>query len=285
MNIALLTCSNLDEFVNEEHHLEKALKDKGWDYDWIVWTESAPDWSFYDAVVIRTTWDYIQHKPKFLEYLKSIEDSGAKLFNGSDIVNWNSDKKYLKELEGKGVRIVPTRWGVDFSLDEFNELYQVFENNKMVIKPNVGAGAFKTFLIDQGDNSKIEEALSELKGIEVMIQPYLTGVASEGEFSMHYFSGVHSHTILKTPKDGDFRSQEEFGSYVRRIDPEESLFEFADQVLKEINEKLLYARVDIVRENGKFHLIELELIEPCLYFRTHEPSAGTFVQALESFLN
>ena len=155
----------------------------------------------------------------------------------------------------------------------------------MVIKPNVGAGAFKTYLIDEGDNSTIEKALSELKDVEVMVQPYLESIASEGEFSMHYFNGKHSHTILKTPKEGDFRSQEEFGSHIRRIEPEETLFSFAEKVLKEIGEKLLYARVDVVREKGEFCLIELELIEPCLYFRCHEPSAGTFVQALEKFID
>ncbi len=115
-----------------------------------------------------------------------------------------------------------------------------------------------------------------------MAQPFLPAVTSEGEFSLFYFGGEHSHTILKTPMAGDFRVQEEHGGFIRAVETEPALRDAADAALRAIGEMSLYARADFVRKNdgSGFWLMELELIEPSLYFRTDSEAAARFARCL-----
>lgn len=284
MKVALLTCEELDQYITDEHFLEKALEKEGFSYKWVNWNDKSVNWNDFDSAIIRTTWDYMKHKSDFLTQLKKIEDSSCKLYNSLSIVEWNSNKKYLSSLEKEGVSIIPTKWFVNCSYQDLEACFVDFDSQKIVIKPNVGAGSFKTFLI-HNDKKMMENALEELKGIEVMVQPYLDMVAEEGEYSLHYFNKSLSHVILKTPKSGDFRSQEEFGSHIRKVEVTEELKTFANKVLSKINENLLYARVDVIRNKEELNLIELELIEPSLYFRFHEPAADLLVQAFKDLSN
>jgi glutathione synthase/RimK-type ligase-like ATP-grasp enzyme len=117
-----------------------------------------------------------------------------------------------------------------------------------------------------------------------MVQPFVNAIVDEGEYSLFYFGGVYSHTILKSPKRGDFRVQEEHGGRITAVAPEHDLRETADNIVASISQ-LLYARVDLVRnDSGKFLLMELELIEPALYFRMDEESPRRFATALDELM-
>ena len=109
-------------------------------------------------------------------------------------------------------------------------------------------------------------------GRPLMLQPFERGIVEEGEFSMVYLNGAHSHSILKVPKRGDFRVQEEHGSEIIAIAPQPALLAAGDAAISAVGEKLLYARADFVRSGDVFRLMELELVEPALYLRT-DPAA------------
>ena len=280
---ALVTCKNLDGFITDESYLEEALKSDGWDIQWVQWENSEVNWNEFDCAIIRTTWNYTEDLSLFLKNIKKIEDSSCRLFNDFSIINWNSDKKYLRDLEEQGVSIVPTMWEVYNESFEILKVFETLNVNKIVIKPRVSAGAKNTFLLSKDQVNS--DLLKPLLGLEVMIQPYLESVAKEGEFSVFYFNKKLSHAILKKPKQGDFRSQEEFGSDIRLIDLSSEQLQFCENVLSKIEGDHLFARVDFINDQSqKPNLIELELIEPGLYFRYKNKSAETMVKALNEMV-
>lgn len=279
-NCAFLTCKDLTGFVHDDNLLVGPLEKIGWNVQSVAW-DSAPDWQQFDAVVIRTTWDYTERRHDFLQTLQTIESMNVKLFNPSSIARWNSDKNYLLDLELRDIPIVPTVIHRNlFNLD----LHQFFEKwncESIVVKPVVGANAKDTFWLDKAAVGERREALDQAFAKKsLMVQPFVESVKSEGEYSLHYFDGRFSHAILKTPKDGDFRVQEEHGGVVKPIQPSKSLLTAADRVMVTSGQGLLYARVDLVQSKpDDWQLMELELIEPALYLRTDPKAAGNFIEA------
>jgi hypothetical protein len=118
-----------------------------------------------------------------------------------------------------------------------------------------------------------------------MMQPFERGIVQEGEFSLIYFNGQLSHSILKVPKGGDFRVQEEHGSDVRAIQADAALLAAGDTVIRAIGKPLLYGRVDLVRSGSQFRVMEVELIEPALYLRTDPGAPDRFADAVVSLLS
>jgi hypothetical protein len=114
----------------------------------------------------------------------------------------------------------------------------------------------------------------------LMIQPFEPAIVSEGEFSLLYFNGEFSHGILKVPKRGDFRVQEEHGSEIRSITPEPALLAAGNAAIRAIGKKLLYARADLVRHGNEFRVMELELVEPALYLRMDPGAPDRFADAV-----
>ena len=81
----------------------------------------------------------------------------------------------------------------------------------------------------------------------LLAQPFLSAITTEGEFSLFYFNGALSHTILKLPKPADFRVQEEHGGIIRAVEADDALRDAGDAALRAIGAVPLYARADFVR--------------------------------------
>lgn len=277
---AFLTTEGLDlDYVYDDLAVAP-LAARGWTVEFVPW-RSAPDWSAFDVVVIRSPWDYMRAPEDFLAVLDQIEASPARLENPLAVVRWNAHKGYLRDLEAAGVPIVPTAWEDGLTADRLAALVAEWGPDGGVVKPTVGAGARDTFRLRPGDD--LAPVLAAFDGREAMAQPFVRSVVDEGEFSLFTFGGAASHTILKTPTPGDFRVQEEFGSRLVLVEPEPALRALAAAALAAVPspEPLLYARVDAVRmPDGGFAIIELELIEPSLYFPFAPGSAARFADAL-----
>ncbi|TQV75541.1 hypothetical protein FLL45_11540 [Aliikangiella marina] len=281
---AILSMDNTQDFVIYDQLLEAPLADAGWQCETVSWRADV-DWNEYTTAIIRSTWDYQDHADEFLEVLRKIDDSDTHLDNPLSIVEWNIDKRYLQELQAKGVAIVPTTWFGDYDLSKVLACFQQFNVEELVIKPCVSANADDTYRvrIDQlKDSSSMLAETFEQRNF--MVQPFMSAIVEEGEYSLFYFDGQYSHAILKTPKSGDFRVQEEHGGRLKKIIPEPALLAAGDNTLKQIAQSLLYARLDFVRHNDEFVLIEAELIEPSLYFNLDEDAPGRFVKAMENRL-
>lgn len=279
----ILTMDCLDDFEVYDDLIDEPLQKLGWQTHTISWKAENIDWNKYDAVVIRSPWDYQDHADDFLKVLSNIEASSAHLENSLSIIEWNIDKIYLKALEEIHINIVPTLWENDISVESVNRFFNYFDTDQLVIKPRISANADNTFWLTKNN---IENYLAELTTVFInesfMVQPFMESVINEGEFSLFYFNGTLSHTILKTPKNNDFRVQEEHGGRLTTVEPEAELLKQAENTLAaiaKIHNMPLYARLDYVRDQTSFALMEAELIEPSLYFNMDPKSPARFAQA------
>ncbi len=277
---------SLEGFVSYDHLAMDALRKMGWQVEEVSWRQQAVDWNQYDIVLIRTPWDYQQDPEAFLAVLEQIENSSARLENSLELVRWNLNKHYLKELEETGALIVPTLWDQAFSIKSFRLWTTSFPDREIIVKPLVSANADFTYRLP---STMSDEQLAELAPIfarrPFMVQPFMPSVISEGEFSVFFFGENYSHTILKTPKPADFRVQEEHGGIIRAVEPAPLLLDTARKVRTLISPKPLYSRIDLVRtEKNQFALMEVELIEPSLYFSYSEPSAALFAKTVADWM-
>jgi glutathione synthase/RimK-type ligase-like ATP-grasp enzyme len=283
LRCAFLTLSDATGFVIDDELSYPALASLGWRVEAVPWRTPPLDWRAYDAVVIRSTWDYITDPDAFLAVLAEIERTGTPVFNSLDLVRWNIRKTYLRGLAGRGVSVVPTIWREGLVSGELAPLFQELECDEIVIKPIVGLNAHGVSRVKANRaRETFADVSAQYAGREVMVQPFLPHVVGEGEFSLFYFNGELSHSILKTPKPGDFRVQEEHGGVIRAIQPEGDLRGAADAALRALDSLPLYARADFVRANhgDGFWLMELELIEPSLYLRMEKDAPKRFAHAL-----
>jgi glutathione synthase/RimK-type ligase-like ATP-grasp enzyme len=282
---AFLSMDSLEDFFHYDQMLFDPLRAVGWLAEEVSWRKTDVDWNNYDAVVIRTSWDYQDDVDGFMACLQRIEASSAQLQNSLKIVEWNISKSYLKDLQNQGINIVPTLWFDSFSLPELQLGFSHFNTSEIVLKPLVSANADHTYRLT-ADNLK--EQAAQLKAVfaerEFMLQPFLPGIVDEGEYSLFYFAGHYSHSILKQPGLGDFRVQEEHGGQLKSIQPCEDMLTTARHCLAALPADVLYARIDLVRHKNEFAVIEIELIEPSLYFNMDAESPQRFVDAFIEML-
>lgn len=282
-----LSMDDVSDFECDDDVVVERFIERGWEVETVSWRDPDYEWSAADLVIIRSTWDYPDAPDAFLGRLAEI-DRATRLENSVDVVRWNVDKRYLRDIEGRGVPVVPTRfvewpgsgdpldpddWVADLGVAEF------------VVKPviSIGARATQRVRLDE-----IEERRSELdvlhSGTTVMVQPFLHRIVEAGELSLFYFAGELSHAIRKTPATGDFRVQEEHGGTPVLVDPSPAAVRLAEAALGSIpGGPVLYARVDLAPTDAGLAVIELELIEPSLYFRLDPRAPGRFVEAVEAW--
>ncbi|WNC73666.1 hypothetical protein RGQ13_06650 [Thalassotalea psychrophila] len=276
---AILTMDCLDDFEAYDHLLDQPLLALGWKTQLVSWKQEQINWNEFDVVLIRTPWDYQEDAPRFLQVLNDIEASSAILENNIDIVRWNINKKYLQELQQKQVTIVPTIWQETFNFNDVASYFTKFCTDQIVIKPCVSANADNTFWLTKTNVASHKEQLEiAFTNRDFMAQPFMQSVIEEGEFSCFYFDGKYSHCILKTPKENDFRVQEEFGSRLQLVEPEAKLIMQAEHAIAQLSTTPMYARVDFVRHGNEFAMMEAELIEPSLYFNMDEKSVPLFAK-------
>jgi glutathione synthase/RimK-type ligase-like ATP-grasp enzyme len=277
--ILLATSESIPNLTEDDQTLIAPLAKLGIEARPAVWSDSHVNWSQAGAVLIRSCWDYHLRLKEFLAWTSALEEAKVRVLNPPPMLRWNTNKIYLRELEEKGVPIVPTLWP-EPGFDLKQEL-QLRKWKRAVVKPRVSATAHRTFLTGPDTIDAAQTLINDLmRGPGAMVQEFLEEVQSQGEWSLIFFSGQFSHAVLKTPKSGDFRSQEEFGGDIRNTPPSESLIQTASRALAAIHPTPLYARVDGVESRGQFHLMELELIEPALYLNLADGAAERFADAI-----
>lgn len=283
---AFLTTEDLSEFVTYDHLAVPPLAARGWEVEAVPWRAGA-DWGSYDLVVIRTPWDYQDDPDAFLAVLADV-DAATRLENGLAVVRWNLDKGYLADLEEAGVPIVPSLRREGLTADGLAELFGDLEADEIVVKPTVSANADGTFRLRRDRPESWPAALAALAHRPLLAQPFVAAVVDEGEYSLFTFGGRFSHAILKTPAAGDFRVQEEHGGRIRAVAPPPEMVATTDRALTAttglLATSLLYARTDLVRHAGAWVVMELELIEPSLYFPFGDGAAERFAAAVDALV-
>lgn len=283
---AYLTMHSLEDFECYDSLTFAPLQSRGWQASEIPWRDQNVDWNEFEVVVIRSPWDYQNAPDEFLSVLEEIEASNARLLNPLEVVRWNISKRYLEDFAAKGVPIVPTRWMNAYDHKVVSGAFNQWHVDEIIIKPQVSANADDTFRLDQ------EQLAAQKNDLQVcfaerahMLQPFIPAIVEEGEYSLFYFNGVLSHTIIKRPKDNDFRVQEEHGGQLELIEVTDELLQYGDAVIASLDDTLLYARVDLVRHENQMVLMELEAIEPSLYFNMDDAAADRFANAFVEHMN
>lgn len=283
IDIALVTYDARPEPTADDQLFVNALTALGAHVDARSWSDPSASWSRYDAVVVRSCWDYFRRPAAFHSWLDRLEAERAAVHNPVPTLRWNADKRYLRDLEARGVPVVPTHWvplGAAPSLDDIRCRTGWSE---LVVKPTVSGGAHRTWRSSPGaigDDARLAESAAEC---ELMVQPMLAEIEVDGEWSLHFFDGAFSHAIVKRPRAGDFRVQLEHGGSVVAVDPAAEMIEAARRAIDAApndGAPPLYARVDGCIVDGAFVLMELELLEPALSFSWADGAAERLAGAL-----
>ncbi|GAB2648930.1 ATP-grasp domain-containing protein [Kribbella swartbergensis] len=259
--IALATSADHPELHEHDLPLVDALRAAGADPVAEVWTDPSVDWSVYDAVLLRSVWDYHLRYDEFTEWLNLVDKAGVPVFNDSSLVRWNGDKRYLIELRERGVAIVPSQIAAGACL---REVVAGLDGQEIVIKPTVSASSRHTIRGVAG-SGELSRAMEDLPDTVYLVQPFQPEIVTGGEWSLMFVDGEFTHAVVKRPAAGDYRVQMMFGGEATLTEPSPDVLFSARAALEAANAQTLYARVDGVVVNGRFLLMELELIEPYLF--------------------
>jgi hypothetical protein len=288
--VALVTCDQIPELDPDDQLVVPALRERGVEAVPVVWDAPAVDWAAFSLAVIRSPWDYATRRDEFVAWAAKVPH----LANPADVVAWNTDKRYLRELAVAGVPVVPTTWV------EPGDAWEPPPGGDFVVKPAVGAGSIDTGRYDLGQPEHRELAAAHVARLQaggrlVMVQPYLAAVDTYGETALMFFPAegqlAFSHAIRKGAMlTGPDQATE--GLYkeesIRPRSPLDAELEIARKALAAVPggaDRLLYARVDLIPGPDDLPvLVELELTEPSLFIGTADGAPARFAEAIASRL-
>ena len=283
--IAFATCQDLGKLTPDDQLAADLLVKQNVFVEAASWDDSEIQWRNYNTVILRSTWNYHRRLPQFLRWLESLDEANVKLWNLSNIVRANVSKKYLIDFQNAGIPIVPTVW---IPKNKSTQLRSVLEKqnwDRVIIKPDVSASAYLTINASSTTATDDQSQLDViLENSGALIQEFRNEIVEYGEWSLIFFDRKFSHAVLKHPRAGDFRVQEELGGIIRAEVPSQSLINQAQKVLNHVKGPLLYARVDGILAKNEFLLMELELIEPSLFMGFSTGAAERFTNSIIKIL-
>ncbi len=282
--VLLATCAEVPEGDDDDRPATEALRAAGVEAVPAVWDDPSVDWTAADLVVVRSTWDYARRRDEFLAWARSV----PRLANPAPVLDWNSDKTYLRQLADAGLPVVPTTWYQPG--DEVAE-----PAGEVVVKPTVSAGARDTARHAAADGARRHARSLLDAGRAVMVQPYLAAVDTAGETGLVWMGDRFSHAFRKgallTPgaevTDELFLAESIGARQASAVE-----LEVAERVLDALarlapvpRDALLYARVDLVPgPDGDPVLLELELTEPSLWFVADPTAPARWARAVCGWL-
>lgn len=279
--LALVTSAVYADIHPDDAGLVAALRGHGIEPVACVWNDPTVDWTRFDALLVRTTWDYFRYYDKFLAWYDQVETLGLPIANELPLLRWNSNKRYLLDLAARDVAIIPT---VLARGDALAEALAAMTGQDVVIKPTVSGGAWHTMRGRVGEAAFAELLAALPRDLDYLVQPFMPEIVAEGEWSLMFFDGHYSHAVLKKPSVGDYRVQTDFGGSAAVTEPDPVILAAARRALEVVAalgyRDQAYVRVDGVMTRDGFRLMELEFIEPFLHFAAYPPAAEMFAAQL-----
>ena len=275
----------IQNILLEQELLKSSLEAQGLKVNVTFWDNPSYEWQKTKSVLFRTVWDYFERFDEFWEWLEQVKTK-TKLINSYELIKWNIDKHYLRDLKNNGIQVVPTYFADRGNNICLQEIANLNDWKHIVIKPAISASAFNTYKITNDEIEQKEQLFHELlQTHDMLVQPFFSTISEFGEASLMVFDGKFTHAILKKAKPGDFRVQDDFGGTVHDYKPTEKEIKFAEKVFQSCISMPIYGRVDIVWDSNKhIYLSELEIIEPELWIRNRPESANKIAEAVNKIL-
>jgi glutathione synthase/RimK-type ligase-like ATP-grasp enzyme len=281
IRFCFVTCRTWPEISESDRLVQRALEARGAAVAARAWNDPDADFSGFDAVVLRSNWDYHFDPEGFLGWLGHLEGAGARVFNPPALVRWNLSKRYLLELARAGVPTVATVVLEEETGAGLRALMAARGWSRAVVKPEISASAHETRLVTDATLTEAGAAL-ETGAIRrpVLVQPFVEEIRTRGEWSLVFIDALLTHAVLKRPAADDFRVQPRLGGTVEAAAPPEAVQAAGCAALAALPVAPLYARIDGVETAEGFRVMEVEVNEPGLFF-THAPEAARrFAEAL-----
>lgn len=280
MTIGLVTCKEIETLLEADQDLITLFIHKNHDAMAVVWNDANVDWPSFDLLIIRSTWDYYLHFEAFEKWLSLIKSLKITLCNSVEIISANSHKFYLKNLQKNGVPIIPTVF-VDKTDHLDLSFIHKYDWTTAIIKPAISAGSYMTQKFTKKDIPAIDENYKNIANTcDLLVQKFMPEIQQVGEVSLIFFGGVFSHAVKKMPQAGDFRVQVQFGGQYARFTPKLSTLKMSEDILNAYAVTPIYARIDGIETANQFYLMEVELIEPDLYFNIVPEAKERFVDCI-----
>ena len=262
-----------------------ALAERGIDVVPAVWSDPSVPWADYEAIIVRSTWDYHLRPSEFSAWVDALERSGCIVWNPCTLLRWNANKRYLADLAARGVPIVPTEWIPDRSPVALREVMDARGWHDVVVKPAISATAYGARRVIRASADRDAAAAESDPGEgEVLVQPFVPEIETAGEWSLMFLGGTFSHAVRKRPVAGDFRVQSEYGGSAVAERAPAAVIGAAQLVLAAVEGPWLYARIDGVETREGFLLMELEMLEPLLFLGRDRAAPDRFADALVALL-
>lgn len=284
MKVSLITYKDLPQLDPDDRLLQNELLARGLACQALTWNDPAIDWSSAGLCVIRSTWDYHKDINQFRKWLDEVS-SVTTVLNPPELLRWNIEKTYLRDLARAGLPVIPTHW-----YEHAGELAAMVSRtgwSEIILKPVVGLATSGVKRIDTTDDDELAAGQAHLEDLlkdhaMVMLQPYLNSVETHGERAMIFIDGVFSHSVRKSA----FQALAVAGEAGEMpAEPDEIEVEAATRIIKTLSTKPVYARVDLVRDEAGYPvLLELELVEPSLFLGMSDNAARRLADAIEKWL-
>ncbi|MEQ9401268.1 MAG: hypothetical protein RJQ04_19030 [Longimicrobiales bacterium] len=270
-DLHLATCRSLPDGDPDTRRLASHLRGQGLAVEVVVWDDPAVDWEAPGLTLIRSTWDYHERRDAFVRWVRSV----PRLHNPAALVEWNTDKRYLIDLSAT-LPVVESELLVDPTPRRVAGRMDALGLDEAVLKPTFGLDGHGVMRVGR-------DGVGPLPGAW-LLQPFVEEASREGETSVVVIDGHPSHAVLRRPPPDDFRAQERLGGRVEAVDPEPDVSALALRAVQTLDPVPLYARVDVVRRGGTPVIMELELVEPSLFFDHGPAGLDAMTRALQARL-
>jgi glutathione synthase/RimK-type ligase-like ATP-grasp enzyme len=238
-----------------------------------------------DATVTRSCWDYHRRPQAFAAWVLGLVGRGVPLVNPAQLLLWNLRKTYLRDLEAQGAAVPPTAWVPAGDPRSLADVLAQHGLDAVVVKPVVSLSGEDTWRSSRAAVAGHEPAWRALVASrDLMVQAFLSEIASEGETSLVFFAGAFSHAVRKTPRAGEFRVQSDHGGTRVAAAPTPACLAEAQRLIAGLSPAPTFARVDLVPHAGRWFVMELELIDPELFFAFDPASPDRFARTLAAAL-
>jgi hypothetical protein len=284
MHLAFVTDRERADFAPDDRLLASYVTQKGVKVSATVWDNAGINWEQFDAIIFRSVWDYFVHRQRFDDWLRQMTSVSVPIFNSLSTVVWNKDKNYLNRFRSMGIPVPDYEIIKSKTQQDLFNLLDSHGWHKVVIKPTISGGAYNTWIasipLAVNQQAAFDSLLEEQ---DVIVQQFADEILINGEWSLIFFDKKFSHAVCKQAKEGEFRVQAQFGGLHHPVNPSSAVLDQVESILNSIEEPLLYARIDgYLNSRSVFYLMEIELIEPVLFFDSHPQACDNFYTALKN---